>query len=1082
MKNLNLSKTKIATIILSILLISSIYVVIASAEIGGTNRTTKNLQARVDPATGQPYGNLTQYEWISAGNGGENTRYGGGPAPNSPTELFRLNVGSGASLPTVFNGKLFCYSGSTIKAYDPYTGALIFTTAMNGSAQGTTNGDIVKYNDELFGYFATNGAVWYNMTTGQQLGKTVFSPDSGATEFTALGAGGSAKYWGRMYDYESKTFIGVTVSTLTGKALAVAVDCSDLLNQGAPVKWVVTLETGDEAMCFGDGKAFFGGYGEPLLYAIDIATGQIVWTQTKAGNFGYSATYYDGVLYHCASSTQITAIDGATGAVLKIFDVKGGRAFYAYGGAAAYGMYFDSSIQIPQGWTSAWNAKTLTQLWKQPSEFTIKYLVGSVGDGKFFTCTCDVNKGSPLPGGASISDGYRFTAFDCFTGQEVWNLATPNGTVVEPTIAYGNLYISVGSYLYCYSDVATSADGTTGWPFFDGPTTSAGTATGEYPSDITKQLWNFQADGPITGSPVVVDGYAYFGSYRSHQGTLYCVDVNTAAAKWTFAVQARILSTPAVVKGIVYTGADDGNFYALNATTGAIIWTYATIGGVKQGPLQFAALQLNPSPIVYNDRVICGANDGYLYCINAKNGNGIWVDQVSNLRNGIAATAAIVPNDLLNRTKVLLIANSTLHSINFATGAFISQDTLILRNREGVNTTYPMVQVGKPNVVGDLVFVSMGTGVYAELRIYNATTMIKLSTTMMDQGSGSTPGFPSPAYIPSYTVVVQNGTNLGWGTSDAQKFIVNGTTTKTFNVVIATEAQVVSGWALIPNGTNLGGTTQATRWIVNSSSAYYLVRLWFNWVGHQVFGNPVVAINAQTPGINAIVYEGNSVYGFTAFNCTDGAVLSTYTADAQVFSTPALYQNRVYMTDSAGFLHCFANTDPQFAVPTAEIYANSNKGTDMLANEAMVIEGRLTAHQIFYSPLLSSPEDFHPALPSATVSLAFVNPDGSSSTLTAVTDANGKFNFTVTPTQVGKAQWLAYFDGMQTLNGEFMGSAYTSYSTVNVLSSNPTTSPSETTTSTPTPIDNSLYIYAIVGIIVALVVVIAIVMLLRRKK
>ncbi|MCW4017667.1 MAG: PQQ-binding-like beta-propeller repeat protein [Candidatus Bathyarchaeota archaeon] len=1081
MKNLNISKTSIATIILSILLVSSMFIVFASAGIGGPDRTTNDLEARVDPITGVAYGNLSQYEWVSAGNGGENQRYSAGPAPNSPNLLWSQYVGRASgyagSIPTAYNGMVFVY-GPEIQAYNATTGDLIFTSPMQGGCPGFgANDDIVKFSDELFGYLSTTGIVWYNMSDGTWLGKTVFSSASGAYGFTDVGHAGSAMYWGCMYDYESQTMITVAINEQDGKPIAVGIDCSDLLNQGAPVKWIYTLETGPEALGFGGGNAYFGGYGEGIFYAIDIDTGELVWTQNKAGNAGYSITYYNGVVYHSASSTQITALDGATGAVLNTFDVPGGRAFFSYGGAAAYGMYFDGSIQIPQGWTSAWNAETLEQLWKQPSEYYIKYLVGVVADGKFITTTCDRSRGSVLPGGASISDGYRLTAFDVFTGQEVWNLATP-GSVLEPCIAYGNMYIMNNYYIECYSDTATSPDGTTGWPFFGGSTTSAGTSTGQYPSDITQALWDFKADAPITGSPVVVDGKACFGTFA---GTLYCVDVNTVEELWTFSVDARILSTPAIVDGVVYTGADDGNFYALDATTGAVIWTRSA-GGINQGPLQTAALQLNPSPIVYDGKVLCASQDGNLYCLNAVTGAPVWITQVSSVRYGVGGTVAIVPEDLLGRTKVLITANSILYSINFEDGDILTEDLIETADRSGNVAPYPLTQHCKPTVVGDLVFTQVGTGSYAEMRLYNATTMDMLTSVLLSKGSGSTPATESPAYIPSLTVEIADQTNIGWGDSNEEQYIINGTTTMNLDVVIAIECQEVAAWALIPQGTDLDDSRTGV-WTVNCSAPYYMVRLWSNWVGHQSFGNPVVAINAQTPGFSAIVYEGNSVYGFTAYNCSSGAILSTYTALAQVFTTPALYQSRLYMTDSAGYLHCFATTVPEFTVPTAEIYASSNKGEEMYVDEAMLIEGRLSALQTFDTDLVN-PENFRPPLPYATVTLTFINQDSTSSSQTAVTDANGYFNFSVTPTQTGQAQWLVYFDGMQTLNGQYMDGAYTTYTAINVVDQGgdggQTTSPSDTATpSEPIPME---YIYAIVGIIVALIVVVAVVMLLRGRK
>ena len=35
-------------------------------------------------------------------------------------------------------------------------------------------------------------------------------------------------------------------------------------------------------------------------------------------------------------------------------------------------------------------------------------------------------------------------------------------------------------------------------------------------------------------------------------------------------------SSPAVANGVVYVGSDDGNVYALNASTGAKLWSYTT--------------------------------------------------------------------------------------------------------------------------------------------------------------------------------------------------------------------------------------------------------------------------------------------------------------------------------------------------------------------------------------------------------------------------------------------------------------------------------------------------------------------------
>jgi outer membrane protein assembly factor BamB len=53
-----------------------------------------------------------------------------------------------------------------------------------------------------------------------------------------------------------------------------------------------------------------------------------------------------------------------------------------------------------------------------------------------------------------------------------------------------------------------------------------------------------------------------------------------------------------VANGVVYVQADDGNVYALNASTGALLWSYPTGGG------------LTPSPSVVNGVMYVGSFNG----------------------------------------------------------------------------------------------------------------------------------------------------------------------------------------------------------------------------------------------------------------------------------------------------------------------------------------------------------------------------------------------------------------------------------------------------------------------------------------
>jgi outer membrane protein assembly factor BamB len=65
-----------------------------------------------------------------------------------------------------------------------------------------------------------------------------------------------------------------------------------------------------------------------------------------------------------------------------------------------------------------------------------------------------------------------------------------------------------------------------------------------------------------------------------------------------------------VANGVVYVGSDDSNVYALNATTGAKLWSYSTGGGVYS------------SPAVVNGVVYVGSLNGGVYAFSLKKGGG----------------------------------------------------------------------------------------------------------------------------------------------------------------------------------------------------------------------------------------------------------------------------------------------------------------------------------------------------------------------------------------------------------------------------------------------------------------------------
>jgi hypothetical protein len=96
----------------------------------------------------------------------------------------------------------------------------------------------------------------------------------------------------------------------------------------------------------------------------------------------------------------------------------------------------------------------------------------------------------------------------------------------------------------------------------------------------------------VYSSPAVVNGVVYVGS-RDHN--VYALNASTGAKLWSYATGNWVESSPAVAKGVVHVGSDDGNVYALDASTGAKLWSYTTGDWVE------------PSPAVANGVVYIGS-------------------------------------------------------------------------------------------------------------------------------------------------------------------------------------------------------------------------------------------------------------------------------------------------------------------------------------------------------------------------------------------------------------------------------------------------------------------------------------------
>jgi outer membrane protein assembly factor BamB len=107
----------------------------------------------------------------------------------------------------------------------------------------------------------------------------------------------------------------------------------------------------------------------------------------------------------------------------------------------------------------------------------------------------------------------------------------------------------------------------------------------------------YYSSAALSGGRVIVGG---------RDRLVHAIDATSGASAWTFATRARVDSSPAVAGGRVYVGSADGRLYVLEAATGAKHWEFN------------AGSPITASPAIAAGRLVIGTTDGVLYCFGQK--------------------------------------------------------------------------------------------------------------------------------------------------------------------------------------------------------------------------------------------------------------------------------------------------------------------------------------------------------------------------------------------------------------------------------------------------------------------------------
>ncbi len=120
---------------------------------------------------------------------------------------------------------------------------------------------------------------------------------------------------------------------------------------------------------------------------------------------------------------------------------------------------------------------------------------------------------------------------------------------------------------------------------------------------------------PIVGGIVMDQGMLYFGA---SDGKFYALDTDNLIWKWEFETGDKIWATPTISDGTVYIGSFDKKLYALDAADGRKKWEFETEGAIVA------------TPLVSDGTVYIGSFDRHMYAINAYDGSLKWKFMAEN--------------------------------------------------------------------------------------------------------------------------------------------------------------------------------------------------------------------------------------------------------------------------------------------------------------------------------------------------------------------------------------------------------------------------------------------------------------------
>ena len=123
------------------------------------------------------------------------------------------------------------------------------------------------------------------------------------------------------------------------------------------------------------------------------------------------------------------------------------------------------------------------------------------------------------------------------------------------------------------------------------------------------EVWQRQLAGGVYSTPAMLGDKLFVGD---DVGTFYALDATSGAILWQYATGMRILSTPAIADGKVVFGSTNCNVYCLDVETGRVHWCFETSKAVMG------------CPVIHEGLVYISGSDNCMRALSLSDGKEVW--------------------------------------------------------------------------------------------------------------------------------------------------------------------------------------------------------------------------------------------------------------------------------------------------------------------------------------------------------------------------------------------------------------------------------------------------------------------------